>query len=206
MKWIFSLFLFLNIFSLQAHQPDLSSTMLIEREDNTWILQVRAALTAFEYEVAAQFPDRTFNTAEEFQEMVIEHVQANLSIRFNEGDVVVLENPFVKLGHETNVLFEVKGVPETINSVFVKNSSFKDISRNESGLVVFKEGFAKKQFVLNNKNEHSAELKVKENSFVLKSGTALGSAQSSSRSLFVIGFISIAMLVFFWFKSKNKLA
>ena len=188
---------------MQAHQPDLSSTMLIEREDNTWILQVRAAMTAFEYEVAVQFPERTFEDVDEFKEMLIEHVKANISVRFNEEPEMVLESAFVKLGHESNVLFELKGVPEDFNSLFVQNSSFKDISRNQSGLVVFKEGFAKKQFVLNNANGHSAELKVKENSFVLKSEKAIGTIQSSERSLLVIAVVSIGMLVFFWLKTQK---
>ncbi len=187
---------------MQAHQPDLSSTMLIEREDNTWILQVRAAMTAFEYEVAVQFPERTFEDVDEFKEMLIEHVKANISVRFNEEPEMVLESAFVKLGHESNVLFELKGVPANFNSLFVQNSSFKDISRNQSGLVVFKEGFAKKQFVLNNENGHSAELKVKENSFVLKSEKATGIIQSSERSLLVISIVSIGMLVLFWLKTQ----
>ena len=32
---------------LQAHQPELSTTMLIEQPEGQWLLQVRSALTAF---------------------------------------------------------------------------------------------------------------------------------------------------------------
>ncbi len=206
MKWIFSLFLFVSIGNLKAHQPDLSSTMLIEQEDNTWILQIRAALTAFEYEVAAQFPDKTYTSPKEFQDLVIEHVQKNLTVRFNGQDSMELLKPYVKLGHETNVLFEIKNAPETINSIFVQNSSFGDIKRNQSALVVFKEGFTKEQFVLNNANSHSADLMIKGNKFVSKSKTALGSLHSSGRSLIVIAFLSFAMIIFFWMKSKGRVA
>jgi len=205
MKWFLGFFLLINVFSLQAHQPDLSSTMLVEREDSTWILQVRAAMTAFEYEVKVQFPDSTFASGEKFKELVIKHVRANLSVQFNEQDLAVLENPYVKLGHETNVLFEVKGVPENIKSLSVKNSSFSDIGRNQSGLVVFKEGFTKEQFVLNNANAHRAELKVEGNKFVLKSGnTVLGAVQSSGRSLVLIALASVGFLAFFWFRVRGN--
>lgn len=35
-------------FTISEHQPEISNTMLVEREDGTWVLQIRAALTAFD--------------------------------------------------------------------------------------------------------------------------------------------------------------
>ncbi|MCF8244262.1 MAG: hypothetical protein K9J37_05610 [Saprospiraceae bacterium] len=48
----------------------------------------------------------------------------------------------MQLGHETSVVFELAGVPENFSEISVKNSSFKDISRNQSALIVLKKGFA----------------------------------------------------------------
>lgn len=162
-KYILSLVLFLSALNAQAHHVDVSSTMLVEQENNSWVLQIKTALTAFEQEIKAKNLETPYKTAEEFQALVIQHVKDNLHIYFNEEDTVTLKNGRIKLGHESNIVFEVVGVPETFNSVYVKNSSFKNIHRNQSALIILKKGFTKKQFILNDKNEHAMHLKVADN-------------------------------------------
>lgn len=161
------LFLFLSMTILvNAHQPDVSTTMLVEKENNTWILQISASLTAFQQEVKTYFEE--YNTPEEFQEMVLEHIKKNLEITFNDNQSITLSHGIVKLGHESKVVFEVFGVPSEIKSVFVKNSTFKNVYNNQSALVILKNGFDKEHFVLNNKNSHSLHLKAEQNRFILK--------------------------------------
>ncbi|MFK7908375.1 MAG: hypothetical protein AB8B69_24810 [Chitinophagales bacterium] len=200
----YALFLSFLLFSFiaKAHQPDISSTMLVEQEDGTWILQVRASLTAFEYEVNTHYGKDSYPTPEKFQELVISHLKENLSIHFNESVAAVFQNPYVKLGHETNAVFEVSGVPETWNSVSVKNSSFKDINRNQSALIILKKGFAKEQFVLNKANDHQVKLKASESKFVL-----LSDSGSSAIPWLLYGFIGVGImgvLVFLW-RRKGKI-
>ena len=156
------------------------------------MFQIRASLTAFQYEVRTHFAETPYKTPEEFKDFVIEHVKNNVTIYFNETDSVTLRNPYVKLGHETNVVFEVVGVPKNIESVFVKNSSFNDIHRNKSALVLLKKGFEKEQFVLNNDNEHSAELIVNEKSFELKDNQNI-SVASFSNSYMKLGLIILLL-------------
>ena len=176
----------------QAHQADLSTTMLVEQNEDQWVFQIRASLTAFQYEVRTHFAETPYKTPEEFKDFVIEHVKNNVTIYFNETDSVTLRNPYVKLGHETNVVFEVVGVPKNIESIFVKNSSFNDIHRNKSALVLLKKGFEKEQFVLNNDNEHSAELIVNEKSFELKDNQNI-SVASFSNSYMKLGLIILLL-------------
>lgn len=164
---LISLSLTLLSWGVNAHSPDLSSTILSKQGENKWILQVRAALTAYEYEVHLHFGVETYSTPEEFQELVLQHVKENLSIQFGDNQKVILKNGIVKLGHETNAIFEVVGVPEYFHNIIFTNSSFKNISRNQSALIIFKEGLDKKQFTLNNANQHTANLGIKEGAFVL---------------------------------------
>ena len=143
--------------------------MLIEQSEGQWLLQVRSALTAFQYEIKTNYPDRVYSTPEEFQELVLEHLEKNISVYFNgnKKNSMVIKNGYVKLGHETNVLFEIGGIPSDIQSLSAKNSTFSGISRNQSALVVMKSGFHKEQFVLNNKNEHTVKLLANNNQFTL---------------------------------------
>lgn len=172
-----------------AHNPDLSSTILIEQSEDKWVLQIRAALTAFEYEVESSFGGSSYATPEEFQELVVRHVRENMLILFNDNNQVELKNGMVKLGHETSVTFEVIGSPTTIKSLQVMNSSFKDIPRNQSALMVLKKGFTKEQFTLNAKNLHTAELKIANSKFVL----VTTDAEKAGFSFYILGGI---LLVF----------
>lgn len=104
-KYFLSLALFLYAWSVQAHQTEISSTMLVEQDNNTWVLQIRSALTAFDQAIQANYPE--YESAEEFQALVLDHIKKNLQITFNEKDEVTLQNGMVKLGHESSVVFDI---------------------------------------------------------------------------------------------------
>jgi len=154
---LLALFTLLSFHSF-AHQPDLSSTMLVEVEKGKWILQVRSSLTAFEQEVHHHFGYESYSSPEEFQELVVDHLRENIRVHFGEGKAALLAEGKVRLGHETSVVFELSGVPDDFCALTVQNSSFKDIHHNQGALVVLKLDFQKQQFMLNNANGHTAQL------------------------------------------------
>lgn len=198
-KWLISFCLIFSSWIVQGHQPDLSSTMLVEQKDGNWVLQVRGSLTAFQYEVRNHYGENAYDTPEKFQELVINHLMENLSINFGGQDTAVLQHPFVKLGHETNVVFQVLGVPKTIKSLSVKNSCFKNIQSNQSALLVLKEGFSKEQFVLNNSNEHTVQLTVDGTQFVQYAGINI--SQSSWMFILLGGVLILGLGVLLKFKA-----
>lgn len=186
----------------QAHQPDVSTTMLVEKENNTWVLQISASLTAFQQEIRTHFAETPYKTPEEFQQMVITHIKNNLEISFNGGNKITLGKGFVKLGHETKVVFEVVGVPLDMQSVVVKNSAFKDIFKNQSALVLLKNGFNKEHFVLNDANNHTLNLEVQTNKFVEKTDSQAASFPSEY-GYFLIAILLASLGVAFVIKKNN---
>jgi len=178
---------------MKAHQSDISTTMLVEKENGTWVLQISSSLTAFQQEVRTHFAATPYETPEEFQQMVIEHIKNNLHLSFNDGQNITLSNGVVRLGHETKVVFQVFGIPSDIKSAWVKNTVFKDIHRSQSALILLKEGFSKEQFVLNDANNHTMELQVNGNEFieVAKNNTSLFYVE-----LLLIVIATIAALLF----------
>lgn len=201
-KYILSLVIFLSAWNVQAHHVDVSSTMLVEQSDNSWVLQIRTALTALDYEIKAKELETPYKTAEEFQALVLQHVKDNLQIYFNEEDEVELKNGRVKLGHESSIVFEVEGVPTIINSVYVKNSSFKNIHRNQSALIVLKQGFKKNQFTLNEKNEHAMRLKVADKQFEPFETIVMTSEITNNHNYTYAGivFLLLGLVGFLWTK------
>jgi hypothetical protein len=156
-NWLFFLFL-MPCSTGFAHQPDISTTMLSQRDDGKWMLQITSSLTAFQAEVKARFSENAYASVEDFERLVLQHIRENVFFCINQRDTLLLGNAFVKVGHETSVVFEVAGMPENIASVQAQNTSFKDIHSNQSALIILKKGFQTKHFVLNNDNAHRANL------------------------------------------------
>lgn len=179
--------------AVKAHQAEASTTMLVERPGNGWLLQISASLTAFQHEIRTHFSETPYQTPDGFRQLVLQHIKNNLHISFNGGGDISYGNGVVVLGHETKVVFEVLGIPSEINSVLVKNSAFKDIQRNQSAFYLFKDGFGKEQFVLNEANDHTLALKAKEYEFV-EVGPNGASLFSSNIGIVLWGVFAIIVL------------
>lgn len=205
-KWLIFLCLLLSGLTVSAHQPDVSSTMLIHQGGNKWVLQIRASLTAFQHAIAVNFPGSAYASPAEFQAMAARHLQENIDIRFNGDGAVALQNGQVQIGHETTVVFEVAGAPENMYAIVVKNSSFKDIHRHQSALIVFKKGLPREQFILNEANQHMASLALEGNQLKLRPAGATSQARVPGHPLAWAGLAALALGIaaFSWAKSKKK--
>ncbi len=128
----------------QAHEANISTTMVVKQGEK-WLLQVRTSLTAFQTEVRTHFADTPYKTPDEFKAFAIAHAKNNISVSFDGADNVVLKNPYIKLGHETVLIFELVDVPADFKTIQITNSCFKDVYRNQSSFVVMKEGFSQEE-------------------------------------------------------------
>ncbi|MDP5106877.1 MAG: hypothetical protein NWQ31_11985 [Polaribacter sp.] len=185
-----------------AHNPNTSTIMLVEKENNTWVLQISASLTAFQQVIKTNFAETPYKTPEEFQQMVIEHIKNNLTITFNGNQNIAFSKGIVKLGHETKVVFEILGVPLDIKTVLIKNSTFKDIYKNQSGMLLLKSGFKKEHFILNNKNNHTLKLIADVDQFVIEGEN---DAPNSNTILYVlVTLVTIGLLFIILNRKKNS--
>jgi hypothetical protein len=205
-KLVLVIGLMLCILSVKAHQPDISTTMILEQSKNNWVVQVNAPLTAFQHEIKAVL-GKTYATPEEFQKLLIEYLKANLVIYFNNQDTVTIQQAYVKLGHETSVVFEISGIPESIKNVYVQNAAFKDINKNQNILVIAKEGFAKTQYILNNSNQHTATLVVDNGVFklIMEDVTSSSYFNRYGLAILLIGILAVVTIVLVRLNKKDRL-
>ncbi len=155
---IFIATLLMAFFSATAHQTEVSSTILIEQSPDRWLLQVKSALSAFDYEITHTYGKDSYNTPEEFKELVLEQLTQHISVNVNDGEFITLTNGQVKLGHETNVVFQLAEVPSNIETLKISNTAFDDIYRNQSAFLLVKQGYPKQQYMLNSDNQHQVSL------------------------------------------------
>ena len=165
MKYALFFCLFLSPFLARAHQPDISSTLLVETQKDTWMLEIRASLIAFGYEIKHYHGENAYKTPEAFKKLLIDHTKANLAIQFNDQNPMALPDPEIQLGHETSVIFQLTNMPSTINNISFKNTIFKNIPDNKNIFITQKKGFISKRVILNSDNEHQTKLVASDNTF-----------------------------------------
>tara|TARA_R110002049_G_scaffold307084_3_gene506746 strand:+ start:151 stop:771 length:621 start_codon:yes stop_codon:yes gene_type:complete len=203
-KPIIFLSVLLISWGVHAHQTHLSSTTLVEQGKNNWALQVRAALTAFEYEVERNFGDSAYSTPEEFKNLTLTIVQDNLLILLNNTDTIGLKNGTVTLGHETSVTFQLTTPLTKINYLTIQNSCFNTIARNKNLLFILKEGYPKSQFTLSDENSQTIHLKAIDNDFVVLEPTI--SSFSMLTWIAFVAVIAIIAIAVSLFRTKKKVS
>ncbi|QXP70202.1 hypothetical protein H0I29_16535 [Polaribacter sp. R2A056_3_33] len=147
--------------TLFAHQPDLSNIVISKTDNGQVILQINSSLTAFQQEVNFVNGEGFYKSPEEFRNLVIKHFNSRFSMIINKKDTLQFKNPKVFLGHETKLVVEIIGLPETINSIQLKNTLFKDIYHSQSIVIFLLEQFPTQKFSLDVDNKYQINLALK---------------------------------------------
>lgn len=204
-KTTLALIVFLSGTSVSAHQPDISSFTLFEQESGQWMLQVNASLTAFQYEVESRYGKEAYTSPEEFNQLLLNHLRTQTTLQIN-GEDVTLDNGIVKLGHATSVLFELSGVPVTVEEVFVKNNSFEHIRNSQVIFSIIKEGFDKSRFALSNANDYQLHVSLKDNQVLLAKTEWLFNLTTLASILLFIGLAGFILHKSRFMTTTKKLA
>ena len=80
----------------------------------------------------------------------------------NNKDTIQFKNPKVFLGHETKLVTEIIGLPETINTIQLKNTLFKDIYHSQSIVIFLLEQFPTQKFSLGIDNKYQINIALKD--------------------------------------------
>lgn len=151
-----------------AHGVDISTIVFAEKEENIWTLQVVSALDAFRKEVKIHYSDAPYTTPEEFNSQLLDHLQENLRIFVDGQQALALGKGMVNLGHETVVFYNEIKFPDDATALKIVGEMFKDIHRSKIKLLILKKGYDKQPFILDQKNNYTADLVMKENRFEIK--------------------------------------
>ena len=191
MKWlfIFASVLFANM--LYAHQPDLSS-LLIYEQNGKRILLIKSSLTAFEGEVDFHFGKNAYKTPDEFKALVKQRFEKNCQLKINES-IIKFNNINVILGHETTIFTELVLPSSAVNSLYLKNTFFKNTPNNQCELVLTLNGLPQKQYILNNANEHAVQLGFVNSKWQVEEPKT--NANSEQKLIYGVVFALVAIIV-----------
>jgi hypothetical protein len=188
MKSIYLILLLFCANGIQAHEPELSNLMIYE-QNGAYFLVIKSSLSAFDGEINYLFGKNAYKSPEGFQQLVIKHLQNNCLVIINE-DTVELDNPKVLLGHETTIFSELSNTPKKFNTIYVKNTFFKNMPENTCELILTIKGLPQKQYILNSGNKHEVKMKV-----INDNWTIMKASDSLYTTLNLIFYVLLALTV-----------
>ncbi|KRG36725.1 hypothetical protein [Psychrobacter sp. P11G3] len=142
-----------------AHNPNTSTFILSKAADGKYLVRLDGALTGVEAQINETYSTDAYKTAEEFQQLANEHFVKSLTLSINDQPVKVV-NPSVHLGHGTQFSAEAQGIGDTVESIGLTNTFFKDLHGNRMTVVLLSDQFPKTQYTLSDSNEHHLSLKL----------------------------------------------
>lgn len=195
---LLSLFLLGSLLSF-AHNPQISSVALVQSQGNKWHLIVSCSLGAYEIELKNNHPNLALDrmNANEFQEMFIEHLMAKINITANKEYKGILKNAKVILGHQTDVNFEVSGLPEKLTNLQIEQSGFSTLKDHYCILKVITLAKESQNFILEKNNDYSITLDYSNNVFTEKQG------KKSNYWLLVFPILIALILIYLLIKKKT---
>ena len=184
----------------QAHEPDLSNLMIYEQNGKCFIV-IKSSLTAFEGEVDYLFGKNAYKSPEEFQQLVIKHFQNNCLVIIND-ERITFKNLKVILGHETTLFAELSNTPSKVNSIYVRNTLFKDMPSNMCEIILMFKGLDQKQYILSKGNEHEVKLTIENNKW--KVVKAMDWSHKNPTLVFGLVFFLVVSAIIMIVIRKNK--
>jgi hypothetical protein len=139
---------------------------MIYEQNGKCFLVIKSSLTAFEGEIDYQFGKNAYKSPEAFQLLVIKYFQNNCLVIMND-DTVKLIHPTVMLGHETTLFAELLNAPNKFNSIYIKNTLFKDMPSNMCEIILTLKGLTQKQYILDEGNKHEVKLSTENNKWTV---------------------------------------
>ncbi len=149
-----------SAFKLKAHQPDISSFSIIEQAEGEWIINLNASITAFQYEIEFREGKNSYSSIEEFQQLLLKHIEENLDIRINGTVEPSLSDGKVLVGHATTVVFKLNGAPTNMEEVFLKNSSFQNINSSSFIFIIQKMELDEKRFIVSRTEDYQINVTI----------------------------------------------
>lgn len=154
---LLALGLSLTSLNTSAHDPNTATLVVSQATSGKYFIQLDSALTGVEAQINETYSRDAYQTAEQFEDLAREHFINSFTFSINDQPIA-LANAKVQLGHGTQFIAEAQNIPETITSIELTDTFFKDLYGNKMTVVFTSKQLPKTNYVLNSKNDHHLSL------------------------------------------------
>lgn len=161
----------INLTKTLAHNPQVSNISINQDADTKkYSLLINVPLSTCENELRNSYPSIKIDSLSknEFQELLLNHFKKNIQFIANKNDTLLISNGMLSIGHETQLIFELSGLPQTVHTLRLKYAA---LSSQYDHFAVLQISLADKttgKFVFNNDNKYELSLINKNNKLVLE--------------------------------------
>ena len=116
---------------LSAHSSQIS-TITISKKDTAWSLHISSSFDAFYYELTKKYPKTDFNkiSKEDLTDLLIKEIGFSINMTANKIDKIELKNGAVQVGHQTDLWFDIKGMPKDLKQFYIEPHTFSNIKQH----------------------------------------------------------------------------
>jgi hypothetical protein len=167
-KGIIIITILIHSLAIYAHNAQISTAVLVQGKDHKWHLIVSASLSAFQYELKNTDPSLKLDSldAKLLQKLIVNHLREKIKIKANEAEDAIFTNGNVILAHQTDVNFEVIGIPEKLQSINFKHLGFATLRDHHCILKIICLDNQQGSFVLQQDNQYAVSLKLSNHAFI----------------------------------------
>lgn len=151
--------------SIRAHNPQISTLVLVQQPNKQWHLMVGSSLSAFQYALQSKEllnPSDTIQ-ASTFQALLLNYLRDHIQLSLNDGQPLKLTNGMMIVNHQTDVRFDVPGMPQHLQSLVISQQSFVDLKHHYCLLKISPYGGTSSQFILQHNNHFTVSLRAEGN-------------------------------------------
>lgn len=145
---------------VSAHSSQIS-TITISKKDTAWSLHISSSFDAFYYELTKKYPQTDFNkiSKEALTDLLIKEVGNSIDMIANKTAKIKLQNGAVQVGHQTDLWFDIKGMPKDLTQLYVEAHTFSNITQHNYILLMPKNETYEK-FILGSNNSNTMNFEV----------------------------------------------
>jgi hypothetical protein len=174
---------------LKAHNPQISTIAIVQEKDNKWVMIVSSSFTAYEFEIKNSYPTMKMDSlnTETFQKLLLKHFREKIKIEANGVGTIQLKNGKIILGHQTDVRFDIMGMPEILKSLDLQHLGFGTLRDHYCILKIITREHNSQNFILQKENNFSMSLEINNSGFAER-------PKINFKNWIVLGIVCIAIL------------
>lgn len=188
-----------------AHNPQVSNISIMQdTATKKYSLLINVPLLTCQNELSNSYPSIEIDSLSknDFQELLLHHFKNNMLFIANNKDTLFISNGMLSLGHETQLIFELSGLPETVKSLHLQYAALRSQYDHFAVLQISLADKTMGRFVFNNENNYELSLRNENNNLLLKD-----EQPSIFQPAYLIPFIAGAMVIiggFIFFIRRQK--
>ena len=208
-KSAFTITIVLLSLKLMAHNPQVSNISIIQDSaTKKCSLLITVPLLTCENELHTSYPSIQIDSLSknQFQQLLLNHFKKNIQFVANNNYTLVLNNGLISIGHETQLIFTLSGLPQPLQTLHLNYAALRSQYDHFAVLQISLADNTTGNFIFNNENNYTFSLINKNNKWVLADNQSAMFKPAYLIAILAGAMLAIAGFIFFIRRKKTAVS